>query len=139
MAKTQKQDAVGGAAEAPPNPLSRQEVEMKVNLDPIAAQVPAEKAKPATPVARPAASKVTATIQSGTAVSSPIIAATSLSPNVTFRRDANGQVYYVLTDANSGKELREVPAQEIRKVGEGIAEYLKHEQEKNTAHVEVKA
>lgn len=139
MAEAQMQTAVGGAEAAPPNPLSQVEAEMKVNLDPIASQVPAETAKPAKPVARPVAAKVTSKIQSGTSVSSPGSATTSLSPNVTFRRDANGQVYYVVTDADSGKELREIPPQEIRKVGEGIAEYLKQEQERNSAHIEVKA
>ncbi|HEX3869422.1 MAG TPA: hypothetical protein VHV77_03195 [Pirellulales bacterium] len=61
--------------------------------------------------------------------------------NVTFRRDDAGQIYYVLTDADSGKEIREVPPAEIRKVGEGIAEYLKQEAAKGsaTAHVKVKA
>lgn len=54
-----------------------------------------------------------------------------LESNVTFRRDTNGQIFYVVTDAKSGKELREVPAQEIRKTGEGIAEFLKREQEKS--------
>lgn len=61
--------------------------------------------------------------------------------NVTFRRDDAGQIYYVLTDAESGKEIREVPPAEIRKVGEGIAEFLKQEAAKGsaTAHVKVKA
>jgi uncharacterized FlaG/YvyC family protein len=61
--------------------------------------------------------------------------------NVTFRRDDAGQVYYVLTDSESGKEIREVPPAEIRKVGEGIAEYLKQEAAKGSSapHVKVKA
>jgi uncharacterized FlaG/YvyC family protein len=61
--------------------------------------------------------------------------------NVTFRRDDAGQIYYVLTDAESGKEIREVPPAEIRKVGEGIAEFLKQEAAKGTSatHVKVKA
>ena len=61
--------------------------------------------------------------------------------NVTFRRDDAGQIYYVLTDAESGKEIREVPPAEIRKVGEGIVEFLKQEAAKgsSTAHVKVKA
>lgn len=77
-------------------------------------------------------------IQSGT--SAPLRnAAINFEANVTFRRDSNGQIYYVVTDAQSGKELREVPSQEIRKVGEGIAEYLKREQEKSASHIELKA
>lgn len=59
--------------------------------------------------------------------------------NVTFRRDEQGKVYYVLTDAASGKEIREVPPAEIRKVGEGITEYLKREAAKNTSRVKTEA
>jgi uncharacterized FlaG/YvyC family protein len=61
--------------------------------------------------------------------------------NVTFRKDDAGQVYYVLTDAESGKEIREVPPAEVRKVGEGIADFLKQEAAKSssTTHVKVKA
>jgi uncharacterized FlaG/YvyC family protein len=60
---------------------------------------------------------------------------------VTFRKDDAGQVYYVLTDSESGKEIREVPPAEIRKVGEGIAEFLKQEAAKGSSatHVKVKA
>jgi hypothetical protein len=60
-------------------------------------------------------------------------------PSVTFRRDANGQIYYVITDSDTGKELGQVPPEAVRKVGEGIAEYLKREQEKQITHVKVKA
>lgn len=70
--------------------------------------------------------------QSASASSSP-------DPSVTFRRDANGQIYYVVTDSESGEELREVPPEEIHKVGEGIADFVKQEQEKTTRHIEVKA
>lgn len=62
-----------------------------------------------------------------------------LQASVTFRRDAAGQVYYVLTDTQSGKELRQVPPEEIRNVREGIAEYLKQEEAKAHPHVEAKA
>jgi hypothetical protein len=61
------------------------------------------------------------------------------SANVTFRRDASGRIYYVLTDAQSGKELQELPPEEVRKVGEGIAQFLKQEEAKNTSHLNVKA
>jgi hypothetical protein len=37
--------------------------------------------------------------------------------SVTFRRDPAGQIYYVVTDTQSGKELRQVPPEELRKVG----------------------
>ena len=66
-------------------------------------------------------------------------AAASPDSSVTFRRDANGQIYYVVTDSESGKELRQIPTEEIRKVGEGIADYLKQEQKKPTPHIQVKA
>jgi hypothetical protein len=67
------------------------------------------------------------------------VPADTLPANVTFRRDGQGHIYYVLTDGESGKEIREVPPSEIRKVGEGIAEYLKKEATKGTSHVKIKA
>lgn len=59
--------------------------------------------------------------------------------NLTFRRDDKGQIYYVLTDPRSGKEIREVPPAEIRKVGEGIADFLKEEAAKAVPQVDRKA
>ena len=67
------------------------------------------------------------------------VPADSLPANVTFRRDGQGHIYYVLTDGESGREIREVPSSEIRKVGEGIAEYLKKEATKSTLRVKIKA
>lgn len=61
------------------------------------------------------------------------------APDVAFKRDSAGQIYYVFTDPQTGKELREIPPRELRSVGEGIADYLKQEQEKSTPHVQVKA
>jgi len=58
--------------------------------------------------------------------------------NVVFRRDANGQIYYVFTDSQSGRELQQLPAKEVRNVGQGIAELVKELQEKNAKHLEVK-
>jgi hypothetical protein len=63
----------------------------------------------------------------------------TLQANVTFRRDTSGQIYYVLTDAQSGKEIREVPPAEIRKVGEGIESFLKQEEAKATPKLDSKA
>ena len=51
-------------------------------------------------------------------------------PDVTFRRDNNGRIYYVVSDAQSGKEIQELPPQAVRSVAEGIDEYLKQEQAK---------
>ncbi len=49
-------------------------------------------------------------------------------PDVTFRRDGNGRIYYVVSDAQSGKEIQELPPQAVRTVAEGIDEYLKQKQ-----------
>jgi len=51
--------------------------------------------------------------------------ASAEQPNVTFRRDANGRIYYVVSDAQSGKEIEEVPPESVRDVAEGIEQYLK--------------
>lgn len=59
--------------------------------------------------------------------------------NVTLRRDTNGRVYYVVSDANSGQEILEVPPKALRDVGQGIEDYLKEEQSKAGAHVTIKA
>ena len=67
------------------------------------------------------------------------VQAASAPPDVIFRRDQNGRIYYIVTDATSGKELREVPAKVVRNVGEGIAEFLKQEETKISSHIEVKA
>jgi hypothetical protein len=55
----------------------------------------------------------------------PVIGAQE--PNITFRRDPNGRVFYVVTDPQSGKELQELPPQDVRHVGERIEEYLKQQ------------
>lgn len=85
----------------------------------------------------------TAETQKAAATSANALAASvpagTLPANVTFRRDEQGQIYYVLTDAQSGKEIREVPTAEIRKVGKGIADYLKQEATKNTSRVRTEA
>jgi hypothetical protein len=65
----------------------------------------------------------------------------TLEPLVTFRKDARGNMYYVITDAKSGKEIAQLPPKQLRNVREGIADYLK-QQEANSAanaHIEVKA
>ena len=68
-----------------------------------------------------------------------VVPAEAQPANVNFRRDEQGKVYYVLTDPDSGKEIREVPSVEIRKVGQGIADYLKHEAAKGTSRVKSQA
>ena len=68
-----------------------------------------------------------------------VVRAEAQPANVTFRRDEQGKFYYVLTDAESRKEIREVPSAEVRKVGQGIADYLKQEAAQGTSRVKIKA
>src|SRR5579863_2263760 len=94
-----------------------------------------------TPAPRPA-QKPAATPESETAsaaTKTPAVQTATLQANVTFRRDDKGQIYYVLTDAQSGKEIREVPPAEIRKVSEGIQDFLKQEEAKATSKLDSKA
>jgi len=71
----------------------------------------------------------------GTAIVPP----TQRQTDVTFRRDSNGRIYYVVADAQSGEEILEVPPKAVREVGQGIEDYLKQEESKTAAHVTVKA
>lgn len=73
------------------------------------------------------------------AAETAIVAPAQRQTDVTFRRDANGRIYYVVSDANSGQEIVELPAKLVRDAGQGIEDYLKQEQSKATPHVEVKA
>jgi hypothetical protein len=73
------------------------------------------------------------------AAETAIVTPTQRQTDVTFRRDSNGRIYYVVSDAHSGQEIVEVPAKEVRNVGQGIEDYLKQEESKATPHVEVKA
>ena len=50
--------------------------------------------------------------------------------NVTFRRDGNGRIYYVISDAQSGQEIQELPPQAIRSLADGIDAYLEQAQAK---------
>ncbi|HVO57230.1 MAG TPA: hypothetical protein VMT51_05970 [Dongiaceae bacterium] len=104
------------------------------NLDGAAqAEGTATSAKPTTKGAAPrSSSSQTLTVPNAVAQPQSIQEA-----NVTFRRDANGQIYYVFSDAETGRELQEVPPEEVRKVGQGIAEYLKQQEQK--PRVETKA
>jgi len=113
---------------------------MQIPSNPTANQLAADLAASQAPKPR-SVTVVTRQAKVPTAEQSVSTQNTSVSPdpNVTFRRDANGQIYYVVTDSESGKELRQIPAEEIRKVGEGIADYLKQEQKKPTPHIQVKA
>ena len=57
---------------------------------------------------------------------------------VIFRRDSSGQIYYVFTDAQTGREIQELPPKQVRNIGEGIAELMKELQQKSSNHLEVK-
>jgi len=59
--------------------------------------------------------------------------------DVTFRRDSNGRIYYVVSDAQSGEEILEVPPKAVRDVDQGIEDYLKKQGSKPSSHVETKA
>ena len=68
----------------------------------------------------PAITPITETQQSSGAKVS-----TSEELSLSFRRDSDGSPYYVLTDPKSGQIVREVPPEEMRKLGVGIEDYLK--------------
>jgi hypothetical protein len=77
-----------------------------------------------------------ASISAGTAV----VPAVQRQTSVTFRRDSNGRIYYVVSDANSGQEILEVPPKAVRDVGQGIEDYLKEQECKaGGSRVKVKA
>jgi len=60
--------------------------------------------------------------------------------DVSLRRDPNnGRVYYVVSDANSGQEIIELPPKAVRDISQGIQDFLKEEESKVSSHVEVKA
>ena len=76
--------------------------------------------------------------RASTSASTAIVPPTQRQTDVTFRRDNNGRIYYVVADAHSGQEILEVPPKAVRDVGQGIEDYLKHEESKTNAHLEVK-
>jgi hypothetical protein len=103
---------------------------------------PATRVPPRPATAAPPGEATTQTLRPSAPSLEPkkiVVPAESQSPNVTFRRDEQGKVYYVLTDVESGREIREMPPEEIRKVGQGIADYLKQEAAKAASRVKIKA
>jgi hypothetical protein len=74
------------------------------------------------------------------AAETAIVAPAQRQTDVTFRRDSNGRIYYVVADAHSGQEIVELPAKEVRAAGQGIEDFLKKQEEsKTTPHLEIKA
>ena len=102
-----------------------------------AAQGPVSTDNGAQPKARPVVTTANKEVSSTAANVIPPIG--SAERSVTFRQEPSGRVYYVVSDATSGREIQEVPTETVRKVGESIDEYLKHEEAKATPHVDVKA
>jgi hypothetical protein len=68
-------------------------------------------------------------------------AARALEPStdVSVHRDNNGRVYYLVSDADSGKEILEVPPRALRDLGQGIEDYLREAQARATSRVNTKA
>jgi len=89
----------------------------------VATQAPAKPAPTAT-----GGEKAPATAQTATA---PGTAGRQTA--VTFRRDTDGSVYYVVSDARTGDEILQVPPKAVRDAGQGIEEYLKSQESKATA------
>ena len=85
-----------------------------------------------------ASSPAPQTISNPKASGTPII---TPEPLLTFRRDSAGRTFYVITDAQTGKELAQVPPEKLRNVGEGIADYLRQQEARNAenSHIEIKA
>ena len=118
----------------PANPNTDQPAVERLSAPAPRAVTPAENSAATTEVPR---KEQSASIQNS--ASPPPASPAPSAPDVTFKRDSAGQIYYVFTDPQTGDELREIPPKEIRSVGEGIADYLKQAQEKTTPHVQVKA
>lgn len=57
--------------------------------------------------------------------------------SVSFRVSENNQVYFVVTDEESGKVVREVPPEEVRRAGAQISNFLeKQAAPRNTVSVD---
>ena len=116
---------------------------MKISSDPPSG-APAD---PPSPAANQAKNErvSTQTSTASTVERAATSAGTALVPppqrqtDVTFRRDGNGRIYYVVADAQSGQEILEVPPRAVREVGQGIEDYLKQAESKAAAHIKVKA
>ncbi len=116
---------------------------MKVtsNQAPEAAVEPQSTAKSQTTAQKVSTESNTASAveQSSAAAQTAIVTPAQRETDVTFRRDASGQIYYVVSDAQSGQEILEIPQKLVREVGQGIEDYLKQAQAKAGGHVKVKA
>ncbi len=85
-------------------------------------------------------SSVASTVErAATSAGTAVVPPPQRQTDVTFKRDSNGRIYYVVSDAQSGEEILEVPPKAVRDVGQGIEDYLKQEESKANAHIVVKA
>src|SRR5579862_6877628 len=80
---------------------------------------------------------VSAVEKASVAAEAAIVTPTQRQTDVTFRRDSNGRIYYVVSDAHSGAEIVELPSKTVRDASQGIEDYLKKEESKATPHIEV--
>lgn len=86
------------------------------------------------------ASSTASTVENtSSAAETAIVTPAQRQADITFRRDSNGRIYYVVSDAKSGEEIMEVPSQSVRDVDQGIAEYLQQAESRAGAHVKLKA
>lgn len=82
---------------------------------------------------RPAPTVIDGEKAPATAHTAPAPATAGRQTAVTFRRDTDGSVYYVVSDARTGDEILQVPPKAVRDAGQGIEEYLKSQESKATA------
>ncbi len=88
----------------------------------------------------PTASPAGSTVEKAAATAgTPAVAPLERQTDVTLRRDTDGRVYYVVSDARSGQEILEVPPKAIRDVDQGIEDYLKAAESKATSRIKVQA
>jgi uncharacterized FlaG/YvyC family protein len=66
-------------------------------------------------------------------------ARTSQELNLSFRKDWDGRTYYVVTNAQSGQIVREIPPEEMRQVSRGVEEYLKSQASSANPKIDTKA
>ena len=83
--------------------------------------------------AKPAPTLIDGDKAPATAHSAPAATTAGRQTAVTFRRDTDGSVYYVVSDARTGDEILQVPPKAVRDAGQGIEEYLKSQESKATA------
>jgi len=111
---------------------------MKVTLDPLQNAPLAGAPAPRVQASRQPASSVPRS-EAVSAANQIDPGAVTSQPAVTFRKDSTGKIYYVVTDSQSGEEIRQIPAYAVRKASEGIDEFLKQVEAKEKSHLKVKA